>query len=53
MPKSTRTLLAIGIVAAVIVVIAIPVMLLRFRRRVIDRRIARKVSNWQRDTSPK
>jgi hypothetical protein len=53
LPKSTRTLLAIGLVASIAVLIAIPIMILRFRRRVIDRRIARKVPNWTRDTSPK
>jgi hypothetical protein len=51
--KSTRVFIALGIIAGVIVLITVPVMLLRMRRRAIDRRIARKAPGWSRDTAPK
>ena len=51
--KSARVLIAVAVIAGVIVLIAIPVMLLRMRRRSIDRRIAGKSRGWSRDTTPK
>jgi hypothetical protein len=53
LPKSIRTLLALGVLAGTIVLIAVPMLLLRLRRRVIDRRIARRGPIWSRDTSTK
>jgi hypothetical protein len=53
LPQTTRTLLAIGLTAGIIVLIIIPIYLIRLRRRVIDRRIAERGPIWSRDIAPK
>jgi hypothetical protein len=50
--QSARILIIVGVIAGIIVLVSIPVMLIRLRRRAIDRRIAGRSRGWSRDTTP-